>query len=298
MKYIKLDIAQMALALNKFDALERGIYFSLLLHYCDSEKPLPDDFEYLMRLAGARGRGAPGALASVLKTCFSLEPNGWHCIQGEQLVTQMRVVEVSRLGAVKRQNTYREKQRKFIVELAKHGVFADLGWKLPQLQKALCDVTGNVTKTTPDHSLPSTTFNAHSSNEERAAGVGEPAPAAARAPRPSVQAVKAMRLAGMSQGHPDDPRLIAALDDGVPVEALAAVAAEAAVSGKGFAWAVSTARGRYLDSKKAQEGLSPGRGGPNASPLRGWVRDSFLEPSRPVKSVDSYKVIGGSDGDA
>lgn len=304
MHYMKFEFGPMSLILSKFSATERGIYISLLSEYLSTETPLPDDMEQLRQLCGAHGRGAAKSISSVLKAAFVLSPAGWTSPHGDAVLVHSTAHERSRDAATQRQRAYREKQRKFIVELAKHGVFADLGWKLPHLKKALddvtCDVTQGISATSTDHSITLTTTSSLSSLtlRERAAGADAGAPEPERAPRASVQAVKAMRRAGLAAGHPDDPRLIAALDAGVSVPQLAAVAAEAASSEKGFAWAVQTALGRFLDSKKAQEGPQRARGAANGGAFRGWVHEDMLTRPSAIKAVDSYKLVEVPDADA
>lgn len=63
-------------------------------------------------------------------------------------------------------------------------------------------------------------------------------------------ATRAIRKHGI-QGNPSHPILLAGVQEGVPVECYSDAAADAARAGKGFAWVLATARGRWQDSQRA-----------------------------------------------
>lgn len=70
-------------------------------------------------------------------------------------------------------------------------------------------------------------------------------------PSPGGLACKAMRVAGLADVNPSHPELLQLLDAGVTAEELADVAREAVAKGKGFAYALATARGRRRDAANA-----------------------------------------------
>lgn len=79
------------------------------------------------------------------------------------------------------------------------------------------------------------------------------------------RACKAMRLAGCIRVNPSNPNLLAALEEGVTVEALADTVREGIDAGRGdpFAWAIATARGRHREGARPIGGNA--RAGPSQS---------------------------------
>ncbi|MDP4300362.1 hypothetical protein [Leptothrix discophora] len=69
---------------------------------------------------------------------------------------------------------------------------------------------------------------------------------------PAGLACRAMRAAGLTRVNPSDPRLVALLEQGVTVEELAAVAAEAVERKREWAWVLATVTGRRRDAAEVQ----------------------------------------------
>ena len=112
-----------------------------------------------------------------------------------------------------------------------------------------------------------------------------------------------MRRAGCADAHPGDPRLIAALAQGVTVDALAATAAEGAALGKKAAWSIATALGRTLDSKKAQEGAQKAVSAFVGGASRGGVLGAIPIAQNAFKRIATENVTdidfrGSDDADA
>lgn len=76
-----------------------------------------------------------------------------------------------------------------------------------------------------------------------------PAPAPAAEPTPAVQAVIAMRQAGLMDVTASDPRLLKLIEQGVTTAALRELAAEAVSKRKGWAWAVAAYNGRQREAE-------------------------------------------------
>jgi len=75
--YYPFDINKFNSATRHMTLLERGIYRELMDMYYDTEKPLPDDIDFLCRKLCARTNDERTAVEQVLNECFTLTKKGW-----------------------------------------------------------------------------------------------------------------------------------------------------------------------------------------------------------------------------
>lgn len=309
MNYFKFHVGDWTAATHALTYTERCVYLDLLVWYYQHETPLPSDVRAACRLVGIKSTPAIKAAHYVLGQFFEPTPEGWRNTRCDDEISKTRITNSGLTQSQEdRQSRYRAKQKPYITILRENGVDAAFSWGLEKLRKAAepfmsthddADVSTQKTRMQSRVHYSTTPLHQEEEKEPRAVRVagGAPAPTAPD-PTPAALAVRGMRRAGLAQGSPSDPRLIAALAEGVTADSLAAVAAEAATMGKGFAWAIATARGRLSDSKQPQEATKSGRGATNSDVLRGWVLDDALSAPKAAKPIGEVIDMEGSTYDA
>lgn len=216
------DTAHLSLA-------EHGAFLMLLSAYYSTERPLPADLPALHRIARAMTKPEQQAVNAVAEQFFPVGEDGLrHNERADEEVTKAQGrIDAARANGRKGGRPPNKKPKE------NPAGFDSVRSEEPS-GKALH---------TPHATTPSdTTARTAGSEVPRGTDAG--------------RACKAMGMAGMNPSH---PHLLAALDEGVSIQALADTATEAKSKGKGFAWAISTARGRHA------EGAAPINGGANAT---------------------------------
>lgn len=203
---------------------ERGAYRALLDHHYATEKPLPKDATALCRLVGAVSKAERDAVQSVLAQFWQETSDGW--------INERALREMGKADHQREVNRQIAEAREARRKAAREGH-----------EQSTNRATNDQPNQTPDTRHQTDTEN-HS--EQRA-----PDPEAATRGHQPTQAgavCRAMRHAGLQQTNPGDPRLLALIAQGATEAEFVGVAAEAAASGKGWAWMLAVVQARRADA--------------------------------------------------
>ncbi|MCE7031759.1 YdaU family protein [Lysobacter sp. GX 14042] len=234
MNYFEHHIGDYAAATSHLTLLEDAVYSRLLRRYYLQECPLPADVKQVARLAGARTPDELEAVDAVLAEFFTLEDDGWHNKRADEEIARfVAKIESARENGKKGGRPPKAKPPSGGRKTEKTQPFPS---GLQEETRPFC--SGSENETQPKaHQAPD------SRPQELASLAG------AREPTAAGRACLLMRKAGCGGTNPSHPDLLAALEEGVTPEALAATAAEAieAKKTRPFAWAITTARSRHAE---------------------------------------------------
>ena len=239
MNFYKHHIGDFDADTSHLSWLEDAAYRRLMCLYYRREQPIPLDIAQACRLVRAVGRAERLAVATVLREFFVETEDGWRnrrCdaeIEAAQAKAD-RNREVGKLGGRP------PKPRTPPEPTDNPDGFRDGTQEEP---------SDNPLQT-PDSRHQTNTKGARFSAQAdaRALEAKGPNPEPHPAPTATGAACLAMRRAGLAATNPSDPRLAALLAQGATAEECAAVAAEAAAKGKGWAWVLAVIERRRADA--------------------------------------------------
>jgi uncharacterized protein YdaU (DUF1376 family) len=243
MNYYEHHIGDYDEATSHLTACEDGIYSRLIRKYMAKEQPLPDDLPALQRLVRARTREEKSAVASILTEFFYLADGFWHQKTCDEAIEKFRdgepEREVKKANESNRLKRHREERAALFRALTEAGEHAPWNIGMAELRALVTRVSG-ASATTTETTLsplpetapatPATATQAPVPNTqypEEEQTVGNRAPVE----HPHTRAKPAELSAAMRKhsvsAQPGDPRVIAAAEAGVTVEALEAACEEA-----------------------------------------------------------------------
>lgn len=272
MNYYERHLGDYAKDTAHLTMLEHGAYGLLLDRYYSTEAGIPADQAY--RITRAQKKDEKKSVDVVLSEFFSLVDGVWINRRADAEIAKYQAklpdAEAKKENDRERQKRARDRRKSLFDQLRSHGITAPWDATTEQLQDALSranhePVTQPVTRDNTDTHTPDTSHQApvktsgttHASTELTAkreqAGEGACVPhppIELDAPTQAGYACKAMRQAGISDGNPSHPTLLALIEAGATAQEFAIAAKEANGKGKGFAYAIGTVKRRREEAAK------------------------------------------------
>lgn len=304
MNFYKHHIGDYAAATAHLSFVEDAAYSRLLRIYYRDEGPLPADLKAVQRLAGARTRDEKAAVETVLEEFFSLAGDGWHSKRCDEEIAEQRDHAEERderkAHETERKRRYRKRRSELFEALRAQGLVPAFDTPIEELEALASRVpetscpTGQV-QGRPENGTAiqkpearSTTPESTERTEESQSARALNEPPTPIDPTAAGRACLAMRRAGLMQTNPSHPSLLAAIAEGATDADFEHTAREAADSGKGFAWAIATVRGRLADAKTGASSHAAPRNGARLS-----AADRVLANVRAAQRRDQQQ--GGDD---
>lgn len=242
MNYYERHLGDYAKDTAHLTIMEHGAYGLLLDRYYSTEAGIPSDQAH--RLSRARTREERQAVDAVLNEFFTLVDGVWINDRCEEEIEKAQ----SKIKAAQENGKRggRPKGSKTETQEKPNGLF--LGSKTETQEKA---------HHTPDtrHQTPIKTSSTTHASTETHVEREQPDESACvtpetDSPTQAGAACKAMRQAGLSDGNPSHPTLLALIEAGATTQEFAIAAGEAANRGKGFAYALGTVKRRREEAAK------------------------------------------------
>ena len=270
MNYYQRHIGDYARDTGHLSLLEHGVYMVLLDYHYASEAGIPEGKQY--RLARARTRKEREAVDNVLDEFFDLSDGIWINRRAHHETLRYHAglsdADAHKRGVADRQAKARERRKALFEALGRHGVIPAFNASMQELRKILAtvtsrpvirDVTRDVTaknsdvtcdvtaihKPLPNNQQPSTNIQKPEDlsvgdvTQDLKTGIaGEVFSARAECPPIAdlqervIEACKALRQLGVTDVHPDLPKLRRAIEAGATTGHLRAIAEKHLSTGK------------------------------------------------------------------
>lgn len=287
MNYYEFHIGDFIKATAHLSMLEDSAYRRLVDAYYTREAPLPADRKACHRLARATSKAERDAVNTVLDEFFSLREDGWHQSRCDEELAKyaekVPAAEERRENDKERQRRARERRKQLFETLSGYGINMPWNATTEQLQTELSRVTShtepppvtppvtrdNTATQTPDTSnqppvlkteVIHTVSDADTPQVDHTEKSNPPF-----TPFPTAGAglvCKAMRDAGIPDGNPTHPTLMALIEAGATAEEFQGAAVEAVGKGKAsFAYVIGTVKKRREEAAKLvlHKGRMPNR---------------------------------------
>jgi len=271
LNYYEHHIGDYAAATGHLSWDEDAAYRRLLSAYYHHEAAIPADIKAACRLVRASTPAQRQAVETVLHEFFQLRDDGWH--QGRcdseiaKFVASEPDREAKKENVRERQRRTRERRKAMFDALRERGIVPEYDASVAELQAMLSRVTAQhvTTPVTRDATATQTHYpdpdpdpglNTHTSE----------APPFRATPTDAGRVSGLMRRAGLSDGSPGNPDLLALIAAGAS-DAEFVAAAEIAVSrGKGFAYAIGALKNqrKEIAAQRLPQGAMPPPGTPTA----------------------------------
>jgi len=231
MNFYKHHLGDYAKATSHLSFVEDAAYSKLLRKYYSKEKPIPGELNAAQRLVGARSRAEKVAVEVVLHEFFQfdVEENVWRNKRADEEIARASAQAETNRRIAEEREASRRRRNEVDDWTASCG---DFGKSFNERD------TNREPSQTPDSK--SQTSKTEKPEISHAPGLLEP----------SIQAGRAcalLRQAGCRKVNPSNPKLLAALNDGVTPEAIRDTYLERPDAADPFAWAIATARNRQAE---------------------------------------------------
>ncbi len=215
-------------------AVEEGIYRRLLDRYYTTEQSLPADLRECCKLARASTKAERDAVRDVLRDFFTLQEDGYHQSRADQEIARFQEKSAkAKRSAEARWNAQRPQSE------GNANAYANAS---DDGMRTHCE--GNATRArpqTPDTSNQSPVLKTHTATTTDGGRV-----------------CRMLRRAGIADGNPGHPDLLALIDAGATDAEFESAAAQAKSKGKGFAYALGVLKGQRRDAAQAMSGMHKG----------------------------------------
>ncbi|WP_052949803.1 YdaU family protein [Dyella japonica] len=243
MNFYKHHLGDYSKATSHLSFVEDAAYSKLLRKYYSKEKPIPGALNAAQRLVGARARHERMAVETVLKEFFQYdgERNVWRNKRADEEISKANAqAETNRRIAEEREASRRRRNEvdDRVVSSGEMGKsFNELGTNREPSQTP--DSISHISKTgKPEHSHASALLEV-STEAGRACAL--------------------LRQAGCRRVNPSNPKLLAALNEGVTPETIRDTYLERPDAAAPFAWAIATARNRQAQCATEETVPTPTR---------------------------------------
>lgn len=218
MNYYEHHIGDYDEATAHLTACEDGIYSRLIRKYYSTEKALPNDIPALQRLVRARSRDEKAAVKTILEEFFDLREDGWHQKRCDEDLARYLDKKRKAQASANARWTNRESQSERNADASN----SDMRTQCGRNAGAYADASQTHDERNA-HQAPDT--SSHTPDLKTEGTKHAPVEPASGRAKPT-DLTTAMRKHSVA-AQPGDPRIIAAADAGVTVEAVEAACAEA-----------------------------------------------------------------------
>jgi uncharacterized protein YdaU (DUF1376 family) len=269
---------------------EHGAFLKLLMAYYSKEQPLPGAYDRLYMIAVAMSAADKAAVRKVADEFFPIGDDGFrHNIRVEEEIAKARArIDAARSNGSKGGRPKKAKPNQEKTQQKPSGFPSGSDPLNP------ADNPNETLEKAPQTPDPiSTPDRLERAESHLSARVRDGPTPDQGIPTEAGRACLLMREAGCISTNPHHTHLVAALDEGVTPEALAATVAEAIEQGiaKPFAWAIATARGRQRDGAKPVAATA--RAGPTNRPLSKTAQG--IAALEEMKRDARQRMAGGGD---
>ena len=255
MNFYKHHIGDYSQATAHLSFIEDAAYSRLLRKYYSDEKPIPGTLKVALRLIGAHSREEKFAIETILNEFFLFDAaeNVWRNKRADEEIARADAqAETNRRIAIEREASKKK--------------------SIGHEQSTLRD--GKQGDSLNDHSQkrqPSQTPDSRLQTLKAESPESTHAAALQGVPTEAERACMLLRQSGCTKTNPSNPKLLAALNEGVTSEAIRDTYLERSDTTNPFAWAIAVTRARHGESTAApvpKRFSQPSHAAPESKTLR------------------------------